>query len=160
MPTQLDNTWLPPETRTHWDGSDIWWPFDYGSGEYNRWRMGEKVFNGRDFDRVNWNYWGYEYSTNIRVIIEHYETWAKQHTKELQKITDGKITITIDDLLWYLRYEKRENVSRILGENIAHYTWLVIKLPTKLHPMLDMWYISHTLIHSIKRSIDELRIKK
>lgn len=160
MPTQLDNTWLPPETRTHWDGSDIWWPFDYGSGEYNRSRIGEKVFNGKDFERISWNYSGYEYSTNIRTIVEQYEKWAKQSSKELQKITDGKITITVDDLLWYLRYEKKENIARILGENIAHYTWSIIKFPSKLHPMLDMWYISHTLIHSIKRSVDELGIKK
>ncbi len=160
MPTQLDNTWLPPETRIGWDGNVKWWPFDYGSGEYYSPRTDSKVFNGKDFDTIIANYHGYEYSTNIRAIIEHYEVWAKQNIKELQKITDGKNNITIDDLLWYLRYEKQENISRILGENIVHYHWPIIRLPSKFRPLVEAWHISHTLMHTIKKSIDELATKK
>lgn len=172
MPTQLDNTWLPPETRTGWDGSDVWWPFDYGSWEYNRSRIGEKIFNGKEFDRVSWNYWGYEYSINIRILIEHYETWAKKsieephetwakkNIEEPQKITDGKNTITLDALLWYLRYEKKTMVAELLWENIAHYSWPIIKLPSKLHPLGEIGVISHTLMKAIKKSINELDIIK
>lgn len=160
MPTQLDNTWLPPETRTDWDGTKEYWAFDYGSWEYNRLRIGEKVFNGKEFDRVTWGYWWYEYSVNIRTLIEHYEIWAKQNKDELQKITDGKNTITIDDLLWYLRYEKKTVIGEILGENRAHYNRPFIQLATKPHTTEDIEHISHVLMKAIRKSINDLDIKK
>jgi hypothetical protein len=163
MPTQLDDTWLPSEARVGWDGTLANWPLDYGSGEYrNLSTLWEKNI---------WAEWGtmsgristygnlITHSDNIRMIREQYERWSWQNTKEIQKLTDGKHTITIDDILWYLRYENIKSIKALLwetnskNENIFH-------LPSFNKRVVTNWTVSHRLLHWIQKAIEEISWKK
>lgn len=157
MPTQLDDTWLPPETRIDWDENPECWPFDYGSVINPKFISSGVVFNGRNDEKYNWIYNRYSYSENIWKLIEYYETWASQKRKELQKISDENETITIDELLWFLRYEKRTIVAEILGEKGKHYKKPFINIPYDADKHKDnIGVIPHTLMKAIKKALENL----
>lgn len=158
MPTRLDNTWLPPETRVHW-GIQLNEPIDYGSGEYRylhthvqinpKWEPLTK--STRILTHAIW----LTGSENINRIRESYELWAWRSIESQPKVTDGKDYISLDDLLWYLRYETQENIANILWEKSKHGS-ANISLPIKIGVKIENITISHSLMHAIKASIKEI----
>jgi hypothetical protein len=159
MPTQLDNTWLPPETRIEGGISDHV-PIDYGSGEYRylhthiEHNPGSEPFTKSTriliYSIVSW------WSENIVRIREWYELWAWRKIENLPKITDGKEYISMDDLLWYLRYETLTNIWGILWEKSKHGS-VNLSLPIKIGNSIENIKIAHSLMHTIKTAIKELQ---
>lgn len=160
MPTKLDNTWLPPESRTDWDGTKEWWPFDYGSWEYRNLKTHWIKNPDPEKAMISLAHTIQQSSVNIRYIVESYERWAALQKNSLQKITDGKDTVTLDDILWYLRYEKNKTIALILWENRTRSSGLLFEIPYEPSVIADVGNISHVLIHTIKKALDEISIKK
>ncbi len=159
MPNQLISTWLPPETRIGWDGTQEKWPIDYGSGEYRNLGMYWEKNPWADWITMSYRismYWNiFPHSENIRTIREYYEFWSMQKTKELQKLTDGKNTITIDDVLWYLRYENLKNIQELLWETSTKND-KILQVPSWINNQIQNWKISHRLLHLIQKSIEKI----
>ncbi|MBX9809795.1 hypothetical protein K2X92_05385 [Candidatus Gracilibacteria bacterium] len=160
MSTKLDNIWLPPETRIEGGGINNNEPIDYGSGEYRNlhtfWLKNPRAESETRNYRISPQ--GVELckSDNIRLIRESYESWSQQKSSELMKITDGKNTITIDELLWYLRYEKQETIAGLLGETKNSNRELLLRgVSNKLMQPLTVTG-SHKLIHAVQKCIKEI----
>lgn len=158
MLTRLDATWLPPESRIHW-GIKEGEPIDYGSGEYRylhthiehnpRWEPFTK--STRILVHAIQTHW----SVNIDRIREGYELWAWRKWEQLPKVTDGKDSIHLDDLLWYIRYESVESISNLLWEKSKHGS-VNLSLPIRIGAKIENITISHSLMHAIKVSIKEI----
>ena len=50
-------------------------------------------------------------------------------------------------------------VAEMLGEKFTQ-NQSIIKFPTKLHPQIEVGYISHALMHAIKKALDAVTTKK
>lgn len=97
-------------------------------------------------------------SINIERIIREYALWQqKPPSTKLQKFTDGKECINIDELLWYLRYENLKTIAALLHEDGKH----PIKLQTHIGKKNEASggipdsSIPHKLLRDIKQALDE-----